>query len=202
MSSKAGSATSSGWPGKFPNLLAIFHQILYYLAWDLTAEDFMSQRAAAIKTATKSSTPTTASVPKKSRAAKAEEAERLATEKFWEAYREWQQAADRPAKRRAYIRKVCQRIADEFKPEKIILFGSYAYGKPTPDSDVDLLVVMPFDGGYFQQARKIRRQLNLALPLDLLVRTPEQVRYRLKIGDSFMREILERGKVMYETPHD
>ncbi len=127
---------------------------------------------------------------------------RKTAEKFLEAYREWRQTAERPAKRRAYIRNVCQRIAEEFEPEKIILFGSYAYGKPTPDSDVDLLVVMPFEGGYFQQARKIRQQLNLALPMDLLVRTPEQVKYRLEIGDSFMREILERGKVMYEAPHD
>jgi len=127
---------------------------------------------------------------------------RKTAEKFLEAYREWRQTADRPAKRRAYIRDVCQHIAAEFKPEKIILFGSYAYGKPTPDSDVDLLVVMPFEGGYFHQAQKIRQQLNLALPMDLLVRTPEQVRYRLEIGDSFMREILERGKVMYEAPHD
>jgi len=60
------------------------------------------------------------------------------------------------------------------QPGKIILFGSYAYGQPTPESDVDLLVVMPFDGGYFHQAAKIRRHLALPIPLDLLVRTPEQ----------------------------
>ncbi len=158
----------------------------------------MSKRAATIKTATKSSQPAPVSGRKMSRSGKAE-AEALAAAKFWEAYREWQQAAGRPAKRRAYIRDVCRRIAEEFKPEKIILFGSYAYGKPTPDSDVDLLVVMPFEGGYFHQAQKITERLNLALPMDLLVRTPEQVQYRLEIGDSFMREIIERGKVMYEA---
>ncbi|MGH9833036.1 MAG: nucleotidyltransferase domain-containing protein [Blastocatellia bacterium] len=161
----------------------------------------MRKRAATIRTATNSSQPAPVSGHKKSRSAKAE-AEALAAAKFWEAYREWQQAADRPAKRRAYIRDVCRRIAAEFKPEKIILFGSYAYGKPTPDSDVDLLVVMPFEGGYFQQAQKITERLNLALPMDLLVHTPDYIQYRLEIGDRFIREILERGKVMYEATHD
>ncbi len=138
---------------------------------------------------------------RQSRAARAAEAERRASEQFWAAFRAWHETADSLPKRRAYIRKICRRIAEEFKPERIILFGSYAYGKPTLESDVDLLVVMPFEGSYFQQAGKIRQQLELVLPLDLLVRTAEQVQYRLAIGDSFMREIIERGKVMYEAHH-
>ncbi len=98
-----------------------------------------------------------------------------------------------------YIRQVCRRIAQHYQPEKIILFGSHAYGQPTPDSDLDLLVVMPFEGGYFHQAARIRQHLGLPIPMDLLVRTPEQLQNRLEMGDSFMQEIIARGKVMYEA---
>ena len=116
-------------------------------------------------------------------------------------YQEWHQSFETPAKRRAYIRKVCRRIAEEIKPEKIILFGSHAYGRPTRESDLDLLVVMPYEGSPLAQAVKIGRQLNLMIPMDLLVRTREQVATRLAMDDFFMREILERGKVMYEAHH-
>ena len=159
----------------------------------------MSKQTTALTTV--SQTAPVVKVRPSSRAAQAAEAERLAGEQFWAAYREWHETADSLPKRRAYIRRMCHRIAEAFQPEKIILFGSYAYGQPTLESDVDLLVVMPFEGSYFQQASRIRQQLTLALPLDLLVRTPEQVRYRLEIGDSFMREIIESGKVMYEAHH-
>ena len=96
---------------------------------------------------------------------------------------------------------VCRRIAEEFKPEKIILFGSHAYGHPTPESDLDLLVIMRYEDDYFLQAAKISQRLGLVTPMDLLVRTPEEFQYRLDIGDRFMLEIVERGKVMYEAAH-
>ena len=99
------------------------------------------------------------------------------------------------------LRQICELIAREFQPERIILFGSQAYGKPTADSDLDLLVVMPFTGDALEQAVTILRKLNLLLPIDLLVKTPEQVQQRLALGDGFMREIIERGKVLYEAPH-
>ena len=159
----------------------------------------VSKAALALKTASK--TAPAVRVRPSSRAAQAAEAERRADEQFWAGYREWHEQADSLPKRRAYLRRMCRRIAETFQPEKIILFGSYAYGKPTMESDVDLLVVMDFEGSYFQQADQITDRLHLALPLDLLVRTPEQVRQRLAMGDSFMREILERGKVMYEAHH-
>ncbi|MGH9938431.1 MAG: nucleotidyltransferase domain-containing protein, partial [Blastocatellia bacterium] len=76
-----------------------------------------------------------------------------------------------------------------------------AYGEPTPESDLDLLVVMPYEGSYFLQAMAIRRRLGLVTPMDLLVRTQEELQYRLDIGDRFMREIVERGKVMHEATH-
>lgn len=116
-------------------------------------------------------------------------------------YQEWRQSFQTPAQRMALIRNICARIAEEFKPEQIILFGSHAYGTPTPDSDLDLLVVMPFAGSPLAQAVKISRQLKLMIPVDLIVRTREQVNERLAMDDFFMREIVERGKVMYEAQH-
>ncbi|MFN0123019.1 MAG: nucleotidyltransferase domain-containing protein [Blastocatellia bacterium] len=109
------------------------------------------------------------------------------------------------APRRQQIDRVCAAIADEFQPERIILFGSYAYGTPDADSDVDVLVIMPFAGSPFRQAGEILSRIVQragALPLDLLVRTAEQVQERLAIGDHFIREIIERGKVVYEKDHD
>lgn len=102
------------------------------------------------------------------------------------------------------IERVCRDIAKEFRPERIILFGSYAYGDPTPDSDVDILVVMPFSGSPNEQAIAIRNHVTrqgAPFAMDLLVRTPEWVAYRATNEDWFVREILERGKVMYEAAH-
>lgn len=101
----------------------------------------------------------------------------------------------------AEIRQLCRRIARDFHPDRIILFGSHAYGKPTTDSDIDLLVVMPFEGRHTEQAIRILDKLNVLAPLDLLVRTPEQMKERQALGDTFISEILERGKVMYEADH-
>ena len=103
--------------------------------------------------------------------------------------------------RQAQIRQLCTQIAREFKPEKIILFGSLAYGRPTPESDLDVMVVMQFEGDPLEQAVTMLNRLNMLLPIDLLVRTPAQIQQRLEMGDSFMRDIIERGKVMYEAHH-
>ena len=103
--------------------------------------------------------------------------------------------------RRRQIRQLCARIAQEFKPEKIILFGSHAYGQPTPESDLDLLVVMQFEGDPLAQAVAMLNRLNVLVPIDLLVRTPEQIQQRLAMGDRFMGDIIERGQVMYEAHH-
>lgn len=97
----------------------------------------------------------------------------------------------------AQVQHVCDRIVAEFKPEKIILFGSYAYGVPKRDSDLDLMVVMRFEGDPLEKAVAILKRLNMLLPIDLLVKTPEQIEQRLKIGDRFIREVVERGKVIY-----
>lgn len=95
------------------------------------------------------------------------------------------------------IRRFARQIAERFQPDKIILFGSYAYGRPHKHSDVDVLVVMPA-WNESSKARRIRNETEHPFPLDLLVRTPENLRWRLEEGDWFLREIVSRGKVLYE----
>lgn len=99
----------------------------------------------------------------------------------------------------AEIKNLCGQIVEKFNPVKVILFGSYAYGKPRAGSDVDLLVVMPFEGRESQQAIKIRQKISSPLPFDLLVKTPEQIRSRIALNDFFVREITEKGRILYET---
>ncbi len=97
------------------------------------------------------------------------------------------------------IERFGRRIGDEFGAEKVVLFGSYAEGKAGEDSDVDLLVVIPFKGRSVDKSVEIRLKLRPGFPVDLLVRTPEKVRQRLDMGDNFIRDILEQGKVLYEA---
>jgi uncharacterized protein len=99
------------------------------------------------------------------------------------------------------ILELSQQIAEAFEPERIILFGSYAYGTPTEDSDVDLLVVLPFEGYPFRKASEIRSRINTDFSVDLLARTAEQFQKRLELGDFFIQEILEKGKILYETAY-
>jgi predicted nucleotidyltransferase len=100
------------------------------------------------------------------------------------------------------IRRFARRIAERFHPEKIILFGSYAYGKPHEESDVDLLVVMPTRD---PMAQSVRLSVAFERPfsLDLIVRTPRQIERGLREDDCdwFLREIIDKGKVLYEAPH-
>jgi len=98
------------------------------------------------------------------------------------------------------IRALARRIARKFHPERVVLFGSYADGKPTPDSDVDILVVLPHKGRTLDKAVEIRLAAAPTLPVDLIVRTPESVRRRMRMGDGFLSDILENGKVLYEAP--
>ncbi len=89
-------------------------------------------------------------------------------------------------------------VAAKFDPERVILFGSYATGKSTENSDVDLLVVMEHSGRDVEQAFEIRRAIKRNFPLDLIVRTPSEVRRRLKKNDTFLTEICREGKPIYE----
>ena len=97
------------------------------------------------------------------------------------------------------IRKFVRDVADRFQPDEIILFGSYAYGAPHEDSDVDFLVVMPCRN-QGDMAFKIRSTIDPAFAAHVVVRTPYTMNWRLREGDLFLREIVTKGKVMYESP--
>src|SRR5215210_3928690 len=90
------------------------------------------------------------------------------------------------------IRRFARQVAERFRPNKIILFGSHAYGEPTADSDVDLLVVMPARN-QLDQAVKIRIAIPAPFAMDLIVRTPKRIREGVEDGDSFTLEIMSKG---------
>lgn len=100
------------------------------------------------------------------------------------------------------IEAFAARIASEFSPQRIVLFGSHARERAASASDVDLLVIMPFKGRSVDQAVEIRLKTRPTFPLDLIVRTPESIEARLALGDAFIREVLETGKVLYEASRD
>ncbi len=91
------------------------------------------------------------------------------------------------------------RIAEEFQPERIILFGSYASGVARADSDLDILVVFRHGASGPKRAAEILRHLNPRIPVDLVVRTSEEINRRLQANDFFLAEILNHGRVLYEA---
>jgi len=99
------------------------------------------------------------------------------------------------------IRAMTERIVQEFQPERVILFGSYAYGTPTSDSDVDLLVIVPFEGKAPRKALEILNKIDPKFAVDIVVRTPDQVQQRLRWNDFFLQEIMAKGKVLYEAAY-
>jgi predicted nucleotidyltransferase len=99
------------------------------------------------------------------------------------------------------IRRYARAVAARFDPHRIILFGSHAYGSPDEGSDVDLLVIMPAKDET-AQATQIRLAVPRNFPMDLIVRTPDNLRRRLEQGDCFLQEIVSKGKVLYDRAHD
>ena len=99
------------------------------------------------------------------------------------------------------IEEFGRQIGRQFNAERVVLFGSYAQGTATVDSDVDLLVIGSFDGRGVDKSVEIRMKLRPPFPVDIIVRTPEKLRQRLEMGDDFMRQILQEGKVLYEAAH-
>jgi predicted nucleotidyltransferase len=97
------------------------------------------------------------------------------------------------------IEKFVNEIVQKFDPVRVILFGSYASDQTSPGSDVDLLVVMDFEGRPQLQAFKIRKEIQRSFPLDLIVRKPFEIEQRLAEGDFFLKEVLKDGKVLYES---
>jgi predicted nucleotidyltransferase len=99
---------------------------------------------------------------------------------------------------RAAIRRYVRQVVERFRPQKVILFGSHAYGKPDADSDVDLLVVMPTKNELTQEDR-IRQAVTAPFPLDLIVYQPDKLAKWLGWGDPYLREILDKGIVLYDA---
>ena len=99
----------------------------------------------------------------------------------------------------ADIRHVVDQIVERFHPVKVWLFGSFAYGTPTPDSDVDLLIAMDTSLRNVQQAVEIRKAIAFPFPVDVLVRTPQQIAERLALCDIFFHEVLAKGIILHET---
>jgi len=97
------------------------------------------------------------------------------------------------------IKEFSDAIAREFRPERIVLFGSYAYGKPRTDSDIDVLVIMSFKGKSVHKALEIINKIQPKFSVDLLVRSPDEVKWRIANNDCFMSEIVEQGRTLYES---
>ena len=97
------------------------------------------------------------------------------------------------------IADVVAQIVEHFHPQQVVLFGSYACGTPTPDSEVDLLVVMETPLRHVEQAVEIRQAVDFPFPVDVLVRTPQHIAERVALGDVLLREVRTKGIVLYVT---
>lgn len=105
-----------------------------------------------------------------------------------------------PEDGRRVIRKILQKIVAEYAPQKVVLFGSYAWGNPGPDSDIDLLIIKETAERFLERWMTVQRILSgthRSFPVETLVLTPQEIEKRLEIGDQFIAEILERGEVLY-----
>lgn len=103
-------------------------------------------------------------------------------------------------KQKAWLSATLARIVSRAKPQKVILFGSHAYGWPGPNSDLDLLIVLRHPRDHSKRYRMVDKAIGEHLwPLDLLVRHPQEIEQRLRIGDSFFQDIISRGEVLYES---
>ncbi len=102
---------------------------------------------------------------------------------------------------RKVILDIAERIKKNYNPEKIILFGSYAYGKPTRDSDIDMLIVKETKKRSMDRwftLKKLCQDPNRGIPFSPLVFTPKELDYRLSLGDQFIKDILGKGQILYE----
>ena len=96
------------------------------------------------------------------------------------------------------LSEIARKVVQAFRPKNIILFGSYAYGKPTSDSDLDLLIVMESRDRPAERIRKVSDLFDpRPLPMDFIVLTPGEVRHRLSGFDPFLEEVLEKGQMLY-----
>ena len=104
---------------------------------------------------------------------------------------------------REVIQDILEKLLAGYAPQKVILFGSYAYGTPRPDSDIDLLIVKETSERLIDRWVTVRRLLSDSkrmIPLETLVLTPEEISMRLAIGDQFLAEVMGKGEVLYVAP--
>ena len=100
------------------------------------------------------------------------------------------------------IQTMVQKLITEYAPQKLILFGSYAYGSPGPDSDIDFLIIKETSERFIDRwvtVQRIITGLHPSIPVETLVLTPQEIKARLAIGDQFVREIVEKGEILYDT---
>lgn len=103
---------------------------------------------------------------------------------------------------RKIILEIVKKIQENYKPDKVILFGSYAYGTPERDSDIDLLIIKNTQDRPLERRVTVRRIVSdpaRLIPFEPIVLTPSEIQKRLNIGDQFIKEILEKGEVLYEA---
>jgi predicted nucleotidyltransferase len=103
---------------------------------------------------------------------------------------------------RRVIQNMVQKLINEYSPRKLVLFGSYAYGHPGQDSDIDLLIIKETSERFIDRwvtVQRILTGLHPSVPVETLVLTPQEIQARLAIGDQFIKEILEKGEVLYDT---
>lgn len=101
---------------------------------------------------------------------------------------------------RRIIQDILEKLLTGYAPQKVILFGSYAYGNPQPDSDIDLLIIKETPERFIDRWVTVQRILtgtHRSLPVETLVLTPREIESRLTIGDQFIKEILEKGEILY-----
>lgn len=98
------------------------------------------------------------------------------------------------------IRSIVENTINKITPQKVILFGSYAYEKPYRDSDVDLLFIKETKLSALKRYCWVNSNIEHLFPMDILVKTPSEIKRRLDIGDPFYRNIMKKGKVLYESP--
>jgi len=100
---------------------------------------------------------------------------------------------------------IVRSLREHYNPQKIVLFGSYAYGNPNPDSDLDLLIIKETSDRFIDRWRSVRKILSDSrrnIPVETLILTPEEIRDRLENGDPFISEIINLGRVIYEDKQD
>jgi predicted nucleotidyltransferase len=100
---------------------------------------------------------------------------------------------------RKKIQRFVDQVVRQFRPAAVILFGSHAYGTPTDESDVDLMVIMEHRGPGAKAATRIRLACPRDFSMDLIVRSPAQVRRRIAMGDQFLREVTSKGIFLHEN---